>query len=67
MIVSISYNLPDELDIYQEALQAKTITRRVTADLKVKEMHDAIKLYMLQPTHDNLLALTQTLEKYGSD
>lgn len=63
MLLSITYNLPDELELYVEALKAKT-TNVKSQDERIKEMHDIISLYMLQPNHDNLMALNMVLEKY---
>ena len=68
MRVTLVYELPDELEAYKQALQVKTGLTQCVKLIEydaLKELHQAITNYMLKDTHDNLMHLTKTLDKYA--
>ena len=71
MKVILTYNLPDELDIYKVALKAKYAYNAAEIpqmcpieESALKELYNAINAYLLQSDHDNLLNLNKVMYKY---
>ncbi len=69
MIINLQYTLPDELELYKAALQAKFEHYQPVCPIErnaLNELHAAITAYMLQPVDQHLSNLNRILNKYSN-
>lgn len=68
MKYTLTYNLPDELDLYKAALKAKYDSNSSSLcpveQSALQELHKAVTLAILHPNTENAEALHKVLAKY---